>query len=243
MITQPLIGGFLTTYAIILSLSAALGLGLSSWLSGDDKNFSLDAGLGVLLISLLGARIGFIIRNLPYFIDQPGEIPQLWLGGLSWPGALIAAGAAILGVHLIWKEPLGELADSYLPLLGVLSMAIWLTGWGAGIGYGPQVSGWFGILVKDSFGMTLKRFPLPIIGATLSGLWIAGTILFPLKRKRKPGFRAAIGVGGIALINGIISIFRIDPAPLFGGFRWESWFSLGFLLAVTAYLFLQKENS
>jgi len=45
------------------------------------------------------------------------------------------------------------------------------------------------------------------------------------------------------LINGIISLFRIDPAPLFGGLRWESWFSLGFLLAVITYLILQKENS
>ncbi|NQS90980.1 MAG: prolipoprotein diacylglyceryl transferase, partial [Chloroflexi bacterium] len=91
MITRPLFLGVLPPYAILLSISAALGLFLSWWLAKDDRPFLLDAGIGILTISLIGARIGFVIRNLTYFLKHVGEMPQFWLGGLSWPGALIGA--------------------------------------------------------------------------------------------------------------------------------------------------------
>jgi len=235
-------------YSIILSTCAALGLFLSWWLAKDESHFLLDAGLGIIFISLLGARIGFVFRNLTYFLTHAIEIPQFWLGGLSWPGALIGAVLALVGVHLIWKEPLGELADGYLPLLGLIATGIWLAGWGTGTGYGPQTKAWFGILVQDSFGLISKRWPMPILGAFLSTLWITGVILFPLKRTRKPGFRSMLGIVGLVSINGLISFFRVNPAPVLWGLRWESWISLVIVvLVVIIYLVVRKieknENS
>ncbi len=140
------------------------------------------------------------IRNLAYFLDHPGQMPQFWLGGLSWPGALIGAGLAVVGIHLIWKEPLGEMADQYLPLMGVMAFGIWLLSWGTGIGYGPEIETWFGINCAGPLWLFSKRWPLPILGALLSGGWIAGVILFPIKRQRDPGFRALVGTAGIIAI-------------------------------------------
>lgn len=242
MITQPLFLGTFSLYAIILSGFAALGLFLSWWLAEDKRTFILDAGIGIIFISLLGARTGFVLRNLAFFLDNPGQMPQFWLGGLSWPGALIGAGLAAVGIHLIWKEPLGELADHYLPLVGVLSFAVWILSWGTGIGYGPELTAWYSITVQDLYGFTLKRWPLPILGAFLSGGWFAGVILFPIKRQRDPGFRALVGTAGLLAINGLISFFKVDPAPVLWGLRWESWFSLIVLVVIVIYLNINRTD-
>ena len=242
MITQPLFLGTFSLYAIILSGIAALGLFLSWWLAEDKRVFILDAGLGIIFGSLLGARTGFVLRNLAHFLDHPGRMPQFWLGGLTWPGALIGAGLTFVGIHLIWKEPLGELADQYLPLMGVTAVGAWLLSWGTGIGYGPEVEAWYGIMVQDLYGYSLIRWPLPILAALLSGGWIAGVILFPIKRQRDPGFRALVGMAGIIAINGVISFFKVDPAPVLWGLRWESWFSLIVLIIIVIYFLITRND-
>ena len=240
MITQPLFLGTFSLYAIILSAFAALGLFLSWWLAEDKQTSILDVGISILVVSLLGARTGFVLRNLAHFLDHPGQIAQLWLGGLSWTGASIGAGLALLGIRLIWKEPLGELADQYLPLLGVMAFGVWLLSWGTRTGYGPTIDNWFGIPVQDIYGISLKRWPLPILGALLSGGWTAGVILFPIKRWRRPGFRALVVSAGIVAINGMISFLKVDPAPVLWGLRWESWISLIPLLIIVIYFILTR---
>ena len=134
MIVQPLIAGLFPLYSIIIAASAAIGLGLSARLSEDQKLRVVEVGIVMLAAGLLGARIGYILLNLSYFMDHLGQIPQIWSGGLVWSGGLIAAGAGLWGASRFWNEPLGELADRLLPLLGTLVVALWLTGWWLGIG-------------------------------------------------------------------------------------------------------------
>ena len=82
---------------------------------------------------------------------------------------------------------------------------------------------------------------MQIVGGILSGGWIIGSILFPLKRTRRVGFRSMIGLIGVIGINGVISLFRVDPAPRFSGLRWETWISLIILGVFTgAYLLKRK---
>jgi prolipoprotein diacylglyceryltransferase len=212
-------------------------------MAAERKRFTIDAGMGLLLAGLLGARIGYILLNWSFFRNHADQMPQIWLGGLSWPGALMGAGIALLGIHLIWKEPLAELADSYLPLLGTVAVAIWMTGWGAGVGYGPRTNAWFGIPVRDLFGVIENRWPLPILGAVLSAGWITGLVLLPLKQWNvKPGWKAVLGITGIVVINGVISLFRVDPAPLLWGIRGEFWFSIALLVCIGGTI-LKKRNS
>jgi prolipoprotein diacylglyceryltransferase len=242
VIAEPLVWGILPLYSIILTLCAAAGLLLSAWLAEDRKQQLIDAGMGILLVSLVGARMGYVLRNILYFQEHAGQIPQLWLGGLTWPGALIGTAVGLWGAQRISKEPLGELADSYLPLFGFLCVAIWITGWDLGIGYGPPTDAWFGIPVKDLFGVKDFRWPLPIIGGVLNGGWIAGSILFPLQRTRKPGFRTLVALTGTMSINGIISLFRVDPSPRLLGLRWETWISLIVLCIITGVYFWKRKK-
>ncbi len=244
VITQPLVLGTFTLYAILISGCAGLGLYLSHLLSKQDLPFLIDGGIGLVLVSLLGSRLSFALFNFAYYKDHLLEVPQFWLGGLSWPGAFLGAVLSILLIHWIWKEPPGVLADSYLPLLGTLAVGIWLAGWGTGIGYGPATQAWFGVPVKDVFGETVRRWPFPILGALSSAGWVGGAILFPLKRQSPPGTRGLLGLAGLLAINALISFFRVDPAPRTLGLRWESWISLALLAAVgVGIYFLTKENT
>jgi prolipoprotein diacylglyceryltransferase len=244
VITQPLALGIFTPYAIILSICAALGLLLSKLLNGKDLPHLLDGGLGLVFLSLVGARLSFVLTNLAYYKEHLLEIPQLWLGGLSWPGAILGAVLSVFLIHWIWKEPPGELADSYLPLLGIVTLGVWLVSWGAGISYGPSTNAWFGIPVRDIFGMTEKHWPLPILGGFLSGAWVAGVIFFPLKRQRLAGTRAILGLAGVIAINGLLSFFRVDPAPALLGLRLETWICLLLLTAAgAAYYLLTRQEA
>ena len=58
-----------------------------------------DELITVLIISIiLGGRIGYIIfYNLTYYIEQPLDIFKLWMGGMSFHGALIGI---IIGTYL-----------------------------------------------------------------------------------------------------------------------------------------------
>ncbi len=238
-----LLGSF-TLYGILLSCCAALGLFLSEMLDKSDLPHLIDGGLVIVGASLFGSRLSYVLVNFSYFQDHWLEIPQFWLGGLSWPGALLGSALSIFLIHWIWKQPSGELADSFLPLLGVLVVGIWLTGWGSGIGYGPRTDAWFGIPTPDLFGSIERRWPLPILGAFLSGAWSAIVILFPLKRQRSAGTRGLLGLFGLLVINAVISFFRVDPAPWLLGLRMESWISILALIAAGIGLyFLTKDRT
>lgn len=236
MIIKPLLLGTFTPYSIILSTCAALGLFLSWLLAGRDRERFVDSGIILALVILIGSRLSFVIRDLSYFRENPIEIPQFWLGGLTWPGAVLGAAVGITLVHLIWKEPLGELIDNYQAFFGLLAVGIWLAGWGTQNGYGPPAESWIAMPVKDFFGMVTKRWPLSLLGAVISAGWVAGVIFFPLKRNRNPGFRGMLGAAGLILINGVISFFRVDPAPSLWGIRAESWISIVLLAATLGYL-------
>lgn len=240
MIIKPLLWGTFTPYAIILSACAALGLFLSWLLAGKDREGVVDGGIILASLMLIGSRLAFVVRDFSYFQEHPLEIPQFWLGGLSWFGGILGAAAGILLVHLIWKEPLGELIDRYLAFWGLVAAGIWLTGWGSQSGYGPTTEGWFGIPVKDIFGQVNDRWPLPVLGGAISAAWTAGSIFFPLKRSLNPGFRGMMGIAGLILINGIATFFRVDPAPSLWGLRYESWLSILLLAGTFLYFYLTR---
>ena len=61
-----------------------------------DKNTFFDFGFNTVIISLIGARIYYVLFNLSYYSKNLIEILEVWNGGLAIHGAIIAGGIYII---------------------------------------------------------------------------------------------------------------------------------------------------
>ena len=99
-----------------------------------------------------------------------------------------------------------------------MAFGIWLLSWGIKTGYGPAIDSWFGIPVQDIYGASLKRWPLPILGAVLTGGWITGSDPVSDQTPATAWIQGADRIQLVlSLLSGMISFFRVDPAPMLVG--------------------------
>jgi prolipoprotein diacylglyceryltransferase len=236
----------MSIFSLLLSLGALAGLASIAVRAPKKLTFRyVDAALGVLLSALVVSRLVFVFANWEYFRIHAGEIFQVWLGGLSAPGALLGAFLGISILRAMRFFFLGPLVDGLLPLLGTLSIAAWLGCWSDGTAYGASSTAWYALPVSNEWGAVTPRLPVQLLGALLSlvlfvGLEQAHTWL------RRPGLAASLGVLGWGLVVFCLSFLRADPARVWLGLRLEAWGALGVagvgLAGIAAVLLLRKRQ-
>jgi prolipoprotein diacylglyceryltransferase len=186
----------------------------------------IDQGLWILAGALLvAARLVHVTVAWPYYLHRPFDIPQVWLGGLSGPGAL-AGGLLTLGLlSVVTYQNLGMLADTYLPLATTLVVSAWLACWSDGAAYGVQTNAWWGLLTRDEWGDLSRRLPLQIMAACLS----LGIFWYAEKSRdlKRPGQAASLALFGLGLLISGAALLRTDPSPTWAGMRPEAWAGLG----------------
>jgi phosphatidylglycerol:prolipoprotein diacylglycerol transferase len=221
----------------LIGLGAVLGLAWVAWQAPEKLSLRrIDQGLWLLLGALLGGRLVHVAMAWPYYAGGLLEIPQVWRGGFSGVGALAGALLALTLLAFITRQPLGELADVYLPLAAALSVSAWLACWLDGCAYGGETAAWWGLPARDEWGELKRRLPLQLLAASLTlGLfWLVDRSRTRLQRAGQPACLALLGLG---LLNLGISLLRVDPSPIWAGWRPETWAGLSFgLLAIAAFL-------
>ncbi len=75
------------------------------------KGFASDMAMWVMIGGILGARIVYILGNLPYFIDAPLKMIRIDEGGLVFYGGLMGCVAVVIIMAKRQKEPLWSMAD------------------------------------------------------------------------------------------------------------------------------------
>ncbi|MCJ7623713.1 MAG: prolipoprotein diacylglyceryl transferase [Anaerolineaceae bacterium] len=184
----------------------------------------LNAGLVTLSGCLIGARLAYVAPNWGYFDDQLLEVPQFWLGGLSWVGAVTGGLLVMLLISHFRPIPLGKLADMLVLMIPPLGVSIWLGCWVAGIAYGPLASegALWGIPARDEFGVLMPRFPLQLLASAslLVYCLLVEKKLLQVKRTGQAAVLMFIGLAGNMLL---FTFLRSDPAPEWYGLRQDAW--------------------
>jgi prolipoprotein diacylglyceryltransferase len=238
------------SFSILIGLGAFFGLLLLVWRAPKKEiERYLDAGLWILFAALVGGRLMAVAVNFKYYQTHPGEILQVWKGGISGIGALAGGMVAIIILSVWWKLPAGKLADTLLPLAGAIAISAWLGCWVDRCSYGMPSEMWWAVPGRDEWGVLAKRVPVQLLGAIMT-LVIVWGLDWASKHIRIQGLMAAIGLFGISAVIFSLSFLRADPGLILNGLRLEAWAAIGLMiLSLTAVVVLllhwkikRKEN-
>lgn len=85
-------------YGIFIGAAILLALTFASRdfrRKGWDEEFILDSAVWTILIGFIGARVYYVLFELDYYLQNPGEILQIWNGGIAIYGGVIAGGLTL----------------------------------------------------------------------------------------------------------------------------------------------------
>lgn len=200
---------------IMLVLRRAVSIGI-------DPHHILDLALYVIISSILGARLLYVVMEWHYYMMHPFEIILVNKGGLAFHGGFILA--LIVGVLVVKGKglPIGQIADIislYLPLGQAIGrIGCFLNG----CCYGKETSSIFGVrfpehsFVANRFGVDAFVHPTQIYSS------VASLVIFIILGLRIKGkrFNGQILLEYMFLYGAarfIIEYFRADNPVVFYG--------------------------
>ncbi len=101
-------------YGVIIAIGFVLGI---TYCTKNAKRFGIreddvyDVMLWLIPLSIVGARLYFVAFKLDYYLAHPGEIVEIWNGGLAIYGGVIAGAAVMLLVCRHKKIPWQAMLD------------------------------------------------------------------------------------------------------------------------------------
>jgi phosphatidylglycerol:prolipoprotein diacylglycerol transferase len=86
---------------------------------GEDPEKMVDLTFYLLLWGLIGARVVFILTQLPLFLANPIEIVMFWRGGLVWYGGFLGAVAYLVYNSRRSSVPFFKTVDILIPYMAL----------------------------------------------------------------------------------------------------------------------------
>jgi len=131
-------------YGLIISFALLLGFSFVIYQSKKSvipTEFFLDFFIIGIPISVIGARIYFVIFNLNYYLSNPYKIIAIWQGGLAIHGAII--GGLLILIYLTRKRKL-----SFLKIVDILAPAVIL---------GQAIGRWGNFINQEAYGDIVSK--------------------------------------------------------------------------------------
>lgn len=183
------------------------------WTPGLMEDFVTYATLGVIL----GGRLGYVLFYKPtYYLEHPGEILQVWNGGMAFHGGALGVILAIILFAKVKKLPvfgLGDIVCTVVPIgLGLGRLANFING--ELYGRATDVA-WAMVFPADKD--QLLRHPSQLYQATVEGL-ILFLVLLVLEKKgyrKYPGVISGTFLAGYGVARFIGEFFR-EPDSFLG---------------------------
>ncbi|MGI5976098.1 MAG: prolipoprotein diacylglyceryl transferase [Candidatus Limivicinus sp.] len=126
-------------YGILIALGFILAIVYCSRICGRfgiKENDLYDIMLWIIPLSIVGARLYFVLFKLDYYIANPSEIFAIWEGGLAIYGGVIAG---ILVVYFVCRH-------KKIPVLAVLDVIVF------GLLIGQIIGRWGNFMNREAFG-------------------------------------------------------------------------------------------
>ena len=85
-------------YGVIIAAAIVLAIHLSTREAkkkGLEEDIIIDMALWAIPIGFIGARLYYVLFELDYYLQNPGEIVAIWNGGIAIYGGLIAGGLTL----------------------------------------------------------------------------------------------------------------------------------------------------
>lgn len=195
----------------------------------------LDFAMWAAVGGVVGARLGFVVQNLPYFLAHPGRILAAWEGGLSMHGVMVGGVVAALIFTRRRQIPFLPFADVMVPSLLL----------------GQAIGRWGNFFNQELFGyptdvpwkMYIRPENRPPAFAheaffhptfLYESVWNAAGVLFLLWYRRQPYAREGdvffLYFAVYSLGRFLVEFFRIER-PWAAGLTLAQWVSLGLIAA------------
>ena len=229
-------------YGVLTALAFLTAIYMASMLAkkrGMNPDIIFDMGLVVIMTSIVGARLLYVIVWWKYFGAHPVEIFKIWEGGLVFYGGAIAGFFGGLAWVKYKKLPALQIADICLPFVA-LAHAIGRIGcWFNACCYGA-VNEQFGVIFP-ALGDNLKHYPTQLYESAMNFLNFVVLILFFRNKKRKDGDVLFMYCFNYGIIRMVVEIFRGDPERGTVMFMSTSQFISAFLIAtgIVGFIYLR----
>ena len=209
---------FLILVSMIIGYFLVLNETKKKNISNDKIN---DLLFYLIIVSILGARIYYVLFNLKYYLSNPLEILMMWHGGLAILGGIIAA--LIFLIIYCKKEKINLLLMTDI-LVVPLILAQAIGRWGNffnGEAYGRNVTLEFlkslhlpKFIIKGMYINGIYREPTFIYESVLCLIGFLILVIIRKKIKIKTGTLTSIYLIWYGIIRLIIETFRADSLML-----------------------------
>lgn len=172
-----------------------------------------DLAFYLIIASLIGARLLFIITEPHDFIENPLEIFKIWKGGLVFYGGFISA--LVVGIRYVKRHglPLWKTADIIAPSIALGQSLGRLGCFSAGCCYGRETDVPWAVTFTDPNSLARLGVPLHPTQLYESALDF-GIFLFLISFKKRKGFDGQLiwlYTLLYAVVRFIVELFRGDP--------------------------------
>jgi phosphatidylglycerol---prolipoprotein diacylglyceryl transferase len=171
----------------------------------DIDDFLVWATLGVVL----GGRIGFVLfYNLPYYIDHPLQMFELWHGGMSFHGGALGVTIAILLYARARALSIFALSDIIIEAVPIGLFFGRLANFINDELWGRETNVPWAVIFPN--GGNVPRHPSQLYEAACEGILLFLLLLFAEHRgaRRRPGVETGIFLAGYAIARMSGELFR-----------------------------------
>jgi phosphatidylglycerol:prolipoprotein diacylglycerol transferase len=210
------------------------------------EDFIVDTLFFGILFAIIGARLYYVLFNLPYYLNHPSEIIMIWNGGLAIHGGIIFGLITIIYMCKKYKVDIIKLLD--ILVIGLI--------------IGQAIGRWGNFFNSEAYGSIVSLRALQSVGIPkfiIDGMYIDGSyhhptflyesilcfIGFIILMINRKSFKTGGALGFYLVWYGAVRFFieslRLDSLML-GSLKVAQIISIIFIIIGIYYLFIYKSE-